>query len=264
VDAGGPAARPFGAALSTGAVVGLVLGGVIVSADLFGLSWRPAFLVNVPVGLLLMMAVPRVMPADPPRGRPRIDAAGLVTATLAVLLVVLPLTLGHEFGWPVWTFAAIGAGIVLAATFVAIEYRVAARGGTPLLNPAVLRAPGFGAGLSTLGLMQVAWGGFLFTFTLHLQVGLGDGALEAGLTYVPMSAAFGLVGYQWRRLPGRLHPFVAPTGLARCGYRRHRPRTPAACSPRPSSSARWSASPPSARCSSPCAAPRPPSRPQAR
>jgi MFS family permease len=206
----------FGAVLSLGAVAGLVLGGVIVNADLFGLSWRPAFFVNVPLGLLLVLAVPKVMPADPPRGRPSIDLAGLLTATPSVLLVVLPLILGHELGWPAWTFAAIAAGFLLAAVFLAVERRVA----SPLLNLAVLRAPGFGRGLTTLALMQVAYGGFLFVFTLHLEAGLGDGALRAGLTYLPMSTMFGLVGYHWRRLPAPVRPFVGPAGLTCCalGY----------------------------------------------
>jgi len=206
----------FGAVLSVGAVAGLVLGGVIVNADLFGLSWRPAFLVNVPIGLLLVTAVPRVMPADPPRGRPRLDVAGLVTAMLAVLLVVLPLTLGRELGWPVWTFAALAVGIVLAGVFVLVERRVAA----PLLNLAVFRAPGFGLGATTLVLMQIAYGGFLFIFTLHLESGLGDGALRTGMTYVPLSVAFGLVGFFWRRLPVRVQPYVGSAGLVCCalGY----------------------------------------------
>lgn len=210
----------FGAVLASGSVVGLVFGGLIVSADLFGLSWRPAFLVNVPFGLLLVLAAPRVLPADPPRTRPRIDLAGLTTATSAVLLIVFPLTLGHQFGWPAWTFAAMGAGLVLAVAFVAVEHQVAARGGIPLLDLAVLRAPGLGTGLITLALMQVACGGLLFSFTLHLEAGLGDSALRAGLTYVPMASAFGLVGYYWRRLPERLHPYVAQAGLACCaiGY----------------------------------------------
>jgi len=206
----------FGAVLSVGAVAGLVLGGVIVSADLFGLAWRPAFLVNVPFGLVLLAAVPRVMPADPPRGWPRLDVAGLVTATLAVLLVVAPLTLGRELGWPVWTIAALAAGIVLAGVFVLVERRVV----TPLLNLAVFRAPVFGIGAATLVLMQVAYGGFLFAFTLHLENGLGYGALRTGMTYVPLSVAFGLVGFFWRRLPARVQPYVAPVGLGCCalGY----------------------------------------------
>jgi MFS family permease len=214
------AVSAYGVVLSSGAVVGIVLGGLVVNADLFGWSWRPAFFVNVPLGVLLLVAVPRLVPADPPRRRPRLDLPGLLTAIPAVLLVVLPLALGHELGWPVWTFAAIAAGLVLAGVFLLVERQAAARGGAPLLDLAVLRAPGLGAGLATLVLSQVAWGGYLFTTTLHLEAGLGDTPLRAGLTYLPLSAVFGLVGYHWRRLPARVQPFVAPVGQVCCllGY----------------------------------------------
>jgi len=64
--------------------------------------------------------------------------------------------------------------------------------------------------------MQATYGGFLFIFTLHLQAGLGESALRAGLTYVPMGAAFGLVGFYWRTLPARMHHTLTPIGLALC------------------------------------------------
>jgi hypothetical protein len=106
--------------------------------------------------------------------------------------------------------------VLLAGVFVAIERRIAA----PLLNLAVLGAPGLRAGLVTLVFQQIAYGGLIFTLTLHLGAGLGDGPLRIGLTYVPMSLSFGLVGFFWRRLPARVHPFLAPAGMVVCavGY----------------------------------------------
>ena len=77
----------------------------------------------------------------------------------------------------------------------------------------MLRAPGLPPGLAALAVTQLAYGGLLFTFTLYLQAGLGDSALRAGLTYLPMAAAFGLVGYFWRRLPGGARAFIVPAGL---------------------------------------------------
>jgi MFS family permease len=207
----------FGVVLSIGAVAGLILGGVIVNADLFGETWRPVFFVNVPLGLALILLTPRAVPADMPRASRRLDAPGLAVAVPAVFLIVLPLVLGRQEGWPLWTFVCLAAGLVLAGLFVPLESRVAARGGDPLLDPSVLRAVGVRSGLSTLSCMQIGYGGFLFVFTLHLQSGLGDSALRAGLTYIPMSGTFGLVGYTWRRIPARLHYMLAPAGLALCG-----------------------------------------------
>lgn len=210
----------YGSVLAIGSVAGLVAGGLLVHANLFGATWRPAFLVNVPIGVLLTVLVPRLVPADEPRATRRLDLAGLAVATSAVFLIVLPLVLGHELGWPAWCFVCMAVGLVLAASFVPLERRIAARGGDPLLNLAVLRARGIGAGISTLTCMNTAYGGFLFVFTLHLEAGLGDGALQVGLTYIPFAAIFGLLGFFWRRLPVRLHHALAPFGLAVCavGY----------------------------------------------
>lgn len=206
----------YAVVLSVGSVAGLVLGGVLVSADLLGAGWRPVFLVNVPLGAALVAMVPRVLPADRPRGTRRLDLAGLALAMPAVVLVVLPLVLGRELGWPAWTFACIAAGAVLAVAFVMLQRRLAAGGGDPLLNLDVLRAPGMPSGLVTLSCLMVTYGGLLFGFTLHLQAGLGDSALRAGLSLIPMAVAFGLAGFYWRALPGRVHHLLSPLGLTLC------------------------------------------------
>ncbi|MFD3399665.1 MFS transporter [Kribbella sp. NPDC058693] len=206
----------YGATLSAGQVAGLVVGGLLLAANLLGAQWRPIFLINVPVGILLAVLVPRLVPADRPTAARRLDLTGLAISTCAVLLLVLPMVIGHELGWPRWTFVCFGAGLVLAVVFVRVERRV----DDPLLNLDVLRARGLAAGIATLTCTLLALGGFMFSFTLHLQDGLGESALHSGLTWLPFAITFGLVGFFWRSLPGRLHYLVVPTGLALCmlGY----------------------------------------------
>jgi MFS family permease len=207
----------YAVVLSSGAVFGLVLGGVLVSANLFGASWRPVFLINVPLGLCLALLVPRFVPPDEPRSTRRLDFRGLAISTLSVFLIVLPLILGHEVGWPTWTFVSIAAGLLLAGLFVRAERRAATRGGDPLLALDVLRSPGIASGISTLACMAITYGGLLFIFTLHLQDGLGYSALRTGLTYVPFSGTTGLAAYYWRRVPDRAQFLISPFALATCG-----------------------------------------------
>ena len=102
-----------------------------------------------------------------------------------MLLIVLPLVIGREAGWPAWCSGSVAAGAALAVVFVLIERRVAARGGDPLLNLGVLRAPALPSGLATLAVTQVGYGGLLFAFTLYLQLGLGQSALGEGLSSCP-------------------------------------------------------------------------------
>jgi MFS family permease len=210
----------YTAVLSSGFVAGQVVGGVLVTANLFGQTWRPVFLVNVPIGLAVLALVPRLVPRDEPaRGR-QVDLAGLAIAVPAVFLVVLPLMLGHQENWPGWVFACIALGLVLVMVFVSVERRIADRGGDPLLNLAVLRAPGLVPGLAAVAVLMITYGGFLFSFALHLQGGLGDSALRAGLTFAPCALVFGACGYFWRRLPTAWHHLLAPLGclVAAGGY----------------------------------------------
>jgi len=206
----------YTAVLSSGFVAGQVVGGVLVTANLFGASWRPVFLVNVPIGLAVLLLLPRVMPADGPgrsAGR-RLDLPGLLVAVPAVCLVVLPLMLGHQEHWPAWSLACIACGLALVPVFLYTERLVASRGGHPLLSVSVFRAPGLLPGLATMTLLMVTYGGFLFSLAIHLQAGLGDSALRAGLTCAPCAAAFGLCGYFWRRLPAGWHPYLTVCGAA--------------------------------------------------
>jgi hypothetical protein len=67
--------------------------------------------------------------------------------------------------------------------------------------------------LAAIAAGMIAYGSFLFMFTLHLQGGLGDSPLRASLTFAPAGAAFGLFGFYWRKLPARIHHLLTPVGF---------------------------------------------------
>lgn len=137
----------YAAVLATGAAAGQVLGGVLVSADLFGTSWRPVFLVNVPVGVVLLAVGRRILPRDDARALERsrgLDLPGLVLLAAAVSLFTVPLVLGQEEDWPLWSWLSLGAAAVCFGLFCLYESRLARRGGAPLIAPRVLRQPGVG------------------------------------------------------------------------------------------------------------------------
>jgi MFS family permease len=203
----------YAAVLAGGSVVGQVVGGVLVSANLFGASWRPVFLVNVPIGVVLLLVARRTLPAG--RGNPdrALDPAGVLTLSAAVLLLVVPLVLGHEERWPVWGWVSLAASVPAFAAFAAVERRLAARGGSPLVSSRALRAPGLLVGLAALLVAMVNYGGYLFALQLHLQAGLGESPARAGLVFAPAAIGFAVTGLTWRFLPPRLHAPIIPTGL---------------------------------------------------
>jgi EmrB/QacA subfamily drug resistance transporter len=210
----------WAATLALGGLVGQVLGGVLVTADLFGTGWRPVFLVNVPIGFILLLSSRRELPVDKPEPFRPLDLAGLLSLAAAVLLLVVPLVLGHEEGWPAWTMVSLVASVVAVVVFAMIERRVERSGGAPLIAGRVLRAAGLPAALVAIILAMAGYGGFLFTFTQHLQLGLRDTALVAGLTFAPMAIGFAAASLNWRRLPSRWHDLVIPIGcvIAAVGY----------------------------------------------
>ena len=211
----GPRARAmslYATVISGGAVLGQVLGGLLVSADLFGSSWRPVFLVNVPVGLAVL-AFGRLLPAGRFDGVRTLDLPGLALLTPAVFALVLPLVLGQPLGWPLWGWILLAASVLLFALLGRVEHRVSARGGQPILPRALLGLPGMIAGLGGLFATMAVFGGWLFGLALELQDGLGESPLRAGLTFVPCGVAFALVSLNWRRLPARYHERLPVIGF---------------------------------------------------
>ncbi|MGW1932964.1 MFS transporter [Streptomyces sp. NPDC001919] len=206
----------YSAVLATGAAAGQVVGGILVTADLFGTGWRPVFLVNVPIGITLLVLGARVLPRDdrtPPTRARALDLPGLVLLAGAVSLLTVPLVLGQEQDWPLWSRFSLGGSAALLALFGAYESRLARRGGAPLISPRVLRLPGMGRAVLWIAVSMGVNAGFLFTLTLHLQGGLGHSALRAGLTFGPAAVVFGAIGLTWRRLPARFHRALIPGGF---------------------------------------------------
>lgn len=220
----GPArARAIGIyalALAGGGVIGQILGGVLISANLGDSQWRPIFLINVPVGLLLILAGTRYLPADAPRtGRP-VDRTGIATLCSALLLLVVPLALGRDESWPAWTWICLVAAAPAIVGFVAAERRLAARGGAPLVEIDTIARPAIGWTLATLMLATSSYYALLFTLAQYLQQGMGRSAVVSGLTLVPWVAAFGLAGQlvRWLSPAARHHAPVIGCLLLAAAY----------------------------------------------
>ncbi len=204
--AGEARVRAFGwyaVALSSGAVVGQVLGGVLVTLDLAGSGWRPVFLVNVPVGIALLALAAYAVPvtARDAERRDGLDLRGVGLLSASVTLAVVPLVLGRDLGWPVWGDACLAGSAVGLGCFVLVERRVADTGGHPLVDLRLLTRPAVGWGLLSYGAALTTYFAMLFVLALYLQGGLGHSALYSGLALVSWVAAFGVAGPLVRRLP---------------------------------------------------------------
>jgi len=216
----GRAIGAYSMVLALGVAAGQVAGGLLVTLDLGGLTWRTAFLVNVPVGLVLWFVGRRALGGSPavPSTREGLDTPGVLLLSAAMLALVAPLVFGGDLGWPGWSRAlAVAVGAVGLRLFLGYEVRRARRGRDPLLDVAVLRRPGVAVGLAACCVVMGCYAGLLFVLTLRLQDGLGFTALAAGLAFLPYASGFALCGLAVPRLPERIRgvlPVVGPLVLA--------------------------------------------------
>jgi MFS family permease len=202
----------YAIALACGAVLGQLLGGVLVSADIAGASWRPVFLINVPVCLAVLAAARRYLPADGQRQPRGLDLPGVAALTVSLVLIVLPLTLGRGLGWPTWAWACLAAAIPAFAVFLAVQRRAAAAGRQPLVSTTMLARAPVTLALSALLAATGTYYALLFVLAQYIQAGLGRSALVSGLVLIPWVAAFGAAGQLARRLPARSGPYLPAAG----------------------------------------------------
>jgi len=215
----------FGILGGTAAVAGPILGGLLLGANLFGLGWRPIFLINVPVGGLVLIAIRAVLPHARSPHPLRIDWPGTLLATACLAAVMLPLVQGRAAGWPWWSIASLVAAPLLGFLTLRYSRRRMARDGSALFVPALFRERSFAAGMALAFLLQMTMAGLLFTLTLMLQEGLGYRPAVVGIIHAPFAigVAAGIGVLSRRILPHlragalRLGAFIMAAAFALLG-----------------------------------------------
>ncbi|WP_187356963.1 MFS transporter [Actinomadura sp. CNU-125] len=186
-----------GALMSAGFTAGAILGGLLTSL----LSWRWAFLINVPVAALVVVLAPRVVREDRSRERPRLDVPGAVTVTAGLLLLVFGLTQAGEHGWTTpATLVALAAGAALLVVFWFVERRT----GEPLVPIALLKRRNVVWGNTAGVIAFVTETSLVFLLTLYLQKVLGYSPLATGLAFGVLGLGTVLGGTLGGRTVGRL------------------------------------------------------------
>ena len=178
-----------GATAGLGAVVGQVVGGWIVSADLAGSGWRPIFLVNVPIGLTALALCGRI-PATRSARPSDVDVTGTLLIGAAVVSLLLPLAEGRAQGWPLWSWVLLALSPGFALALRRAELRQEAAGRVPLLPPSVVRAPTMSRGLALAVPTFAGFGGFMFCYAVATQQVIGWTPLRSGLVLAPMALTF--------------------------------------------------------------------------
>ncbi|MET7334420.1 MFS transporter [Nonomuraea sp. NPDC005650] len=186
---GSELARAMGAigpVMGLSVILGPILGAALTHADLFGSSWRSAFLVNVPLAVAVaVLAAGPVMREDRAARAPRLDLPGTGLVVLGAGLVVYPLIEGGAALRPGWNAALLVAGALVLVAFGLHQRGRARRGRVPLIEPSLFGDRVFPAALATSALLFAVTNGLMLVVVLQVQLGLGRDVLSAGLTLLP-------------------------------------------------------------------------------
>ncbi|MGH3283553.1 MAG: MFS transporter [Streptosporangiaceae bacterium] len=183
----GRAFAVFGPVIGLSAVLGLIVGGALVSLDAFGTGWRLIFLVNLPLAVIAAIGAARIMPESSAPRAPRPDGLGTLLCAAAMGLLVYPLIQGRQAGWPLWTYLMMAASVVAAGLLAGWSRRRSLRGLGTLIETSVFRHRGYSAGLACVVVFFAGMTGTLLTLTLYLQFGEHFSAIHAGLTLAPFA-----------------------------------------------------------------------------
>jgi EmrB/QacA subfamily drug resistance transporter len=178
----GKAFGAFGPVMGLSAVGGPILAGALIDADWFGTGWRMIFLINVPVVLFVVLGSIKFMPELRSSSKTRLDGVGMVLLSVASGMLIYPLIQGRELGWPGWIFGVLAGSVAVFAAFVAYERR---RTDSPLIESGLFARRAFTSGLGVFVTFFGALTGFMLTYGLFTQLGLGFGPLKAGLSSAP-------------------------------------------------------------------------------
>lgn len=188
----------WGTVAAAGYSIGVVLGGILTAH----LGWRWILFVNVPLGLLVLVAAWRLLKeARVPGPRRGLDLVGSVLVTGGLMLLVYALVHASESGWTTWaTWRLFLAAVLMLGTFVVVERRSR----HPLIPLQIFRLPGVAAANLAATLLSAALVAMNLILTLHFQQVLGFSPWYTGLAFLPHGVAAAFAGPWGGRLATRI------------------------------------------------------------
>ncbi|MGW4474568.1 MFS transporter [Nonomuraea sp. NPDC004354] len=211
----GKALAIMGAVIGVSSAMGPLAGGLIIEAFGAENGWRYIFGVNLPIGVIAVLAAFWLLPsAGRTEEDDRADWAGLVILTVALVVLLVPLVEGHSQGWPLWSYLVSLLSVPMLGVFALWERRVARRGGNPLVPPHLFTSPAFTGGVVLALVYFAAFTSIFFTISLLWQAGLDASALESGLLLMTFAIGTIIGAAQSDQLAARFGRTVLIIGLA--------------------------------------------------
>jgi EmrB/QacA subfamily drug resistance transporter len=206
----------FGAIIGLSTALGPLIGGLLVQAGGAHWGWRLVFLVNVPIGAVLLPLAFRMLPHDERavKGNHNVDPVGILLLSAGLLLLLIPLIEGQQYGWPLWTYICFLLVLPVLISLWLWENWLQRRGKEPLLATQLLRQRSFAAG-SLLALVYFAsFTSIFFTLSILWQEGLGRNAMATGFAIVPFAIGSMVAASQSDKVSARIGRWVLVIGCS--------------------------------------------------
>jgi EmrB/QacA subfamily drug resistance transporter len=202
----------LGAVIGLATILGPVLAGLLIAANIAGTTWRAIFYVNLPIGVVAVFGAVERLPESKAPDAPSLDVPGAILATVGVFLLVYPLVQGRQDGWPTWGWAMLASAVPVFAAFGLYERRRSAEDRSPLVHASLMRDRAFVSGGLVVFVFFAGLPAFFFALSQYLQFGYGFSALLTGLTVFPFAAGNLVSSILSSRVAGRMGTRVLSLG----------------------------------------------------
>jgi MFS family permease len=197
----------MGLVMGAASALGQLAGGALISGDVFGLGWRLVFLVNLPIGILAVLAGMRWLDESKAPVRAKLDPFGILLSTAGLACLLGGLVGLHHLGFGPASLLAL-ASVPIFLWFGLHEARFEERGALPLLSIRLLKLPAFIYGALAVMVFYASCSSYYVSFAVFLQFGEGLTPFHAGLLFTPIAGIFAAASILAPRLIGRYGTLV--------------------------------------------------------
>jgi EmrB/QacA subfamily drug resistance transporter len=204
----------YGATIGLATILGPVTGGALIDLNIANSDWRSIFYINVPIGLVaIVLGIARVPESKVP-GAARLDLPGALMVTIGLFMLVFPLVIGRDAGWPAWAFVMMACSLLVLLLFGAYEHRRTVARRSPLVNTELFRQRPFTLGLIACIVFFTGIPSFFFVLLLTLQAGFTFSAVSAGAVTLGFAFAVAIGSGRSSEVAKRLGVRVLAVGCA--------------------------------------------------
>jgi MFS family permease len=194
-------------------VIGQFLGGILPETNWLLEGWRLIFLINLPIGMVVMPVALFLLPPDRRRTSEGFDHSGVLLLTGALVCVIYPIIRGRELDWPGWSVAMLIAGVVLLAVFVWDQKQKLSIGHQPLLDVRLFGFSDFNISMAIVLFYFMVQDSYFLINVILFESGLGFSSAETGLLFVCQGVGYVLASLVALRIVSLFGKKVLQAGI---------------------------------------------------